>query len=59
MGSDAILENLQSSLRDSVMSHDVTQELASWAKFSRPYGTRFVSSGSRQPKRLLSGRYLD
>jgi hypothetical protein len=40
MGGAAIL--LQPSLRDLTIFHDVTQGLASWAKFSRPFGTKFV-----------------
>ena|SRR5580704_9147138 len=43
MGRDAML--LQSSLRDSIMFHDVPRT-ASWAKFSRPFGTNFVDLGS-------------
>jgi hypothetical protein len=38
MGRDAIVDKLQPSLRDSIMLRDVLG-LASWAKFSRPYGT--------------------
>jgi hypothetical protein len=43
MGREAML--LQSSLRDSIMFHDVPRT-ASWAKFSRPFGTNFVDLGS-------------
>ena len=35
------LGNYQSSLRDSIMFHDRYPGLASWAKFSRPFGTKF------------------
>jgi hypothetical protein len=38
IGRDAILENLQPSLRDSIMLPDVPRT-TSWAKFSRPSGT--------------------
>jgi hypothetical protein len=42
MGYDAILDNLQPSLRDSIMSHDVPRTSVLIAKFSRPCGTKFV-----------------
>ena len=45
MGRDAML--LQSSLRDSIMFHDVPRT-ASWAKFSRPFGTSLETGCSRR-----------
>ena len=44
MGRDTILDSLQPSLRDSITLH-VYPGLASWAKFSRPCGTKFVNPG--------------
>jgi hypothetical protein len=42
---DAILDNLQPSLRDLIML-PIYPGLASWAKFSRPYGTKLVNPAS-------------
>jgi hypothetical protein len=40
MGRDAILEIFSRPLLDLIMSVDIPRT-ASWAKFSRPYGTEF------------------
>jgi hypothetical protein len=42
---EAILDNLQPSLRGSIMFHDVPRTIV-LAKFSRPSGTKFVNPGS-------------
>jgi hypothetical protein len=64
IGRDVILDNLQPSLRDLNHVHDVPRTgvlgnpgLASWAKFSRPCGTKFVDpvpTHALKPRNLLS-----